>query len=77
MPNERECPGTWGTVGAGAHVEPGSVSSFSWLLDCMPIGYLALPELSGKASEKKFGVDTICLENKETLEIIFCLGEGG
>lgn len=49
---ERECPGTQGTVRAGAHAEPGSISSFSWLLDSTPVGDLALLECSGKTSEK-------------------------
>lgn len=43
------------------------------------LGVLALLEPSGKASEREmfFWTALICLENKETLQITFCLGTGG
>lgn len=38
---------------ADAHEEPGSISSFSWILDSTPVGDLALSECPGNPSEKK------------------------
>lgn len=38
---------------ADAQEEPGSVSSFSWVLDSTPVGDLASSECPGNPSEKK------------------------
>lgn len=76
--NEREHAGIQCPIHADASVEPSPVSPFPGSLTHALLGDLVLSNILKSFWEKCFwGADVIDLENKDTLQITFCLGKGG